>query len=53
MENSDLYQTIATHEKPETPPPSFQSQVPPDSPPAIENVSTHRSQMRQTVTTIS
>ena len=51
MENSDLYQTIATHEKPETPPPSFQSQV--DPPPPIENDSTHRSQMRQTVMTIS
>ena len=49
MENSDLFQTIATHEKPETPPPSFQSQV--DSPPPIENDS--RSQMRQTVLTIS
>ena len=51
MENSDLYQTIATHDKPETPPPSFQSQV--DPPPPIENDSTHRSQLRQTVMTIS
>ena len=51
MENSDMFQTIATHEKPETPPPSFQSQV--DQPPPIENDLTHRNHMRQTVLTIS
>ena len=54
MDNSDLFQTVATHEKPETPPPSFQSQVRSqiDPPPPVENGS-NCNQLRQTVLTIS
>ena len=55
MDNSDVFQTISTHVKSETPPPSFESQIDP-SPPMdqiISNGSNHRSQSHQTVKTIT
>ena len=51
MNNSETFQTISTHVKPETPPPSFESQI--DPLPPMDNVSNHRSQSHQTVQTIT
>ena len=52
MDNLDLFQAVSTHEKSETPPPSFQSQIDPAAP--MGNVSNHRNQtVYQTVLTIS
>ena len=54
MDNSELFQKIERREKPETPPPCFQSQViscRDPLPPA--EISSNRSQFKQTVLTIS
>ena len=51
MDNSEVFQTIPTHVKPETPPPSFESQIDPS--PSMDNVSNNRCQSHQTVQTIT
>ena len=53
MDNSDVFQTISTHVKSETPPPSFESQVQSSPSSKIDNGSNHRSKMNQTVQTIT
>jgi len=53
MDNSDVFQTISTHVKSETPPPSFESQVQSSPSYKIDIGSNHRSQMHQTVQTIT
>ena len=53
MDNSDVFQTISTHVKSETPPPSFESQVQSSPSSKIDNGSNHRNQMHQTVQTIT
>ena len=51
MNNAEVFQTISTHLKSETPPPSFESQIDPSPP--MDNVSNHRCQSHQTVQTIT
>ena len=55
MDNSDVFQTISTHVKSETPPPSFESQVQSRSSPSLQmkNESDHRSELHSTVKTIT